>query len=104
MGHSKVLLFGKPVDGERIFSLEKKIGGLSRKYFSTDPDFEKSGRRKLLERLLDASSHLTKRQIDKGLEAVFRESDKPFSSFVKDFETCAASLKTVINEVPYLKS
>jgi len=99
LGHSKVLLFGKPVDPERIASLDKKIGGLTRKYFSTDPDFGKSGRRKLLERLLDASAHLTKRQVDKGLEAVFSDSEaeRPFGTFVKDFETCAASLKTVIS-------
>jgi hypothetical protein len=92
-------LFGQPVDENRIYSLEKKVGGFKKKYFRQDDAFETSGRQKLLERLLDQSVILTPRQIEKGLAKCFGEDGdndgdaSRFPGFVKDFEKCMASLK-----------
>ena len=94
LGFHKVLLFGQPLDENRTFSLDKKMRGFKTKYFKDDSSFETSGRRKLLERLLDQSVSLTPRQIEKGLAKCFgEETDSRFPEFVKDFEKCIASLK-----------
>jgi hypothetical protein len=53
LGFNKVLLFGKPVEEERTASINKKISALTRKHFSSDATFVESGRRKLLNRILD---------------------------------------------------
>jgi len=67
LGFAKVMMLGKPCDAQRRQAVDEVVLEVERKHLVDDADFVGSGRRQVLNRIVDGANHLTRKQLFQGV-------------------------------------